>query len=249
MDEADNRHFDRKLWDLNFRAELYQAEFFATDGWAAGRDHLVPAWDSGARDTSITTELAHLRSLKKDERSAHAGEIIRELQVPVIIGYWYELLKIGPKSHPLTDELLHASIYLAGAVATYAKRRFNRARPWALAPDLLPPSQLLPGLPAYPGGHAAQVHLMALVLTSLVPDKARQGKIEKVADNVALNRERGGFNYPSDTVAGKLLASRIFGILTKECPLFQATLNDAAKEWTPAASPDRNVLEKSGLPT
>lgn len=245
MDEADDRHFDPKLWDPNFRAELYQAEFFATDAWADGRDRLVPAWDS-----SIATELAHLRGLKEHERPGHAGEIVRELQVPVIIGYWYDLLKIGPESHRLTTELLHASIYLAGAASTYIKRRFNRARPWVLAPDLLPPSQLLPGLPAYPGGHSAQVYLMAHVLTSLVPGEVRKNKIKNVAYNVALNRERGGFNYPSDTAAGKQLASRIFGILmTKECPLFRATLKEAAKEWRLAASPYRNYLEKSGLPT
>jgi hypothetical protein len=245
MDEADDRHFRMDDWDPIFRAELYQAEFFATDAWADGRDRLVPAWDS-----SIATELAHLRWLKEHERSGHAGEIVRELQVPVIIGYWYDLLKFDPKSHRLTNELLHASILLAGAAATYVKRRFNRARPWVLAPDLLPPSQLLPGLPAYPSGHSAQVYLMAHVLTSIVPGKVRKNKIENVADNVALNRERGGFNYPSDTVAGKQLASRIFGILTtKECPLFRATLKEAAKEWRLAASPYRNYLEKSGLPT
>lgn len=245
MGEADDRHFRIEDWDPNFRAELYQAEFFATDGWADGRDRLVPAWDS-----STATELAHLRWLKEHQRPGHAGEIVRELEVPVIIGYWYEQLRIGPESHPRTNELLHASIYLAGAAATYVKRRFNRARPWVLAPDLLPPSQLLPGLPAYPGGHSAQVYLMAHVLTSLVPDKARQIKIEKVAGNVALNRERGGFNYPSDTEAGKLLAGRMFGILKKECPRFQTTLKEAAaKEWKPAASPDRNLLERTGLPT
>jgi hypothetical protein len=245
MDDADDRHFDPRLWDPNFRAELYLAEFFATDAWADGRDRLVSAWDS-----STATELAHLRGLKEHERPGHAGEIVRELLVPVIIGYWYDLLKIGPESHRLTNELLHASILLAGAAATYVKRRFNRARPWVLAPDLLPPSQLLPGLPAYPSGHSAQVYLMAHVLTSIVPGKVRKNKIENVADNVALNRERGGFNYQSDTAAGKLLASRIFEILmTKECPLFRATLKEAAKEWRLAASPYRNLLEKSGLPT
>ena len=243
MDEAHRRHFLRKNWDPNFRAELYQAEFYATDAWTAERDELVPIWDS-----STVNELKYLRRLKQEQRPAHAGEIVRELQIPVIVGYWYELLKIGPQSHPLTTELLHASIYLAGSVATYSKKRFNRARPWVLAPDLLPPTQLLPGLPAYPSGHSAQAHLIALVLTRLVPVKAQQ--IEEVASNVAVNRERGGFNYPSDTVGGKQLAGRIFGILTQHCALFQATLKKAAeKEWNPAARPYLGLLEKAGLPT
>jgi len=243
MDEARPRHFDPKNWDPNFRAELYQAEFYATTAWAAERESMVAAWNG-----SSTAEIKKLRALRDRERPAHTGEIIRELLVPVVIGYWYELLRISPQSHRLTDELLYATIYLAGSVATYFKKRFNRARPWVLAPDLLPPVQLLPGLPAYPGGHSAQAHLMAQVLAYLVPAKTQQ--INQVADNVAANRERGGLNYPSDTEAGKQLARRVFGILTQECALFQATLKHAAaKEWNPALDPHRDILERTGLPT
>lgn len=215
--------FHRNNWDLNFRAELYKQEFYATDAWAASvRNPLVGPWD-----TSTTAELKYLRELKEQERPAHIGEIVREQQGPVMIGLWYDLLEIGPTSHPLTAELVHATIYLAGSVATCLKDSFNRVRPSVVAPDLSPPIPL-PGLPAYPGGHATQMYLMAETLAHLVRD--READIMAIAKNVAVNRERAGLNYPSDTKAGKRLAERVFGILRSECATFEAVLTKAKTE-------------------
>jgi len=218
------QHFPKKDWDLDFRAELYKQEFFATHTWSSKRNGLVTAWKS-----NTTEELRELFRLKDDERPAHIGEIRQEQQTAVIIGYWYDLLKIGPISHPQTTELLHATIHLAGSVATYFKARFNRVRPWALAPDLSPPIPL-PGLPAYPSGHSAQAYLMALALADLVPDKQRDDIMGR-ARTVAINRERAGLNYPSDTKAGEALAVGVFEIL-RECEGFRTTFQEAKEtEW------------------
>jgi hypothetical protein len=212
--------FHRNNWDLDFRAELYKQEFYATDAWAASvRNPMVGPWNS-----STTAELKHLRELKEQERPAHIGEIIREQQGPVMIGLWYDLLEIGPTSHPLTTELLHATIYLAGSVATCLKDSFNRVRPSVLAPDLSPPIPL-PGLPAYPGGHATQMYLMGETLAHLFRD--RRAQIMAIAENVAVNRERAGLNYRSDTEAGKRLAEGVFQILTSECAMFKSMLEKA----------------------
>jgi acid phosphatase (class A) len=213
-----------KNWDLDFRAELYKQELYATDAWASARHGLVDHWDA-----STTRELEVLRGRRREERTAHIGEIIREQQGPVLIGLWFDLLAIGPTSHPLTTELLHATIYLAGSVATCVKDRFNRVRPSVLAPDLSPPIPV-PGLPAYPGGHSTQMHLMARTLRYLVPGRADE--ITRTADTVAVNRERAGLNYPSDTAAGEQLADHLFEILTRECALFTSTLGGAKNlEW------------------
>jgi hypothetical protein len=235
--------FPRENWDLDFRAELYKEEFFASDAWARVRDRMVAPWEG-----SIVEELTSLRKLKKTERPRHPGEIVREQQGLVMIGAWYELLEIGPVSHPLTAELLHATIYLAGSVASCFKARFNRVRPWTLAPDLSPPVPF-PGLPAYPGGHATQVYLMAHTLLYLVPDQKDRDRIMARADNIAANRERGGLNYPSDTAAAKELAAQIFDILMSECARFKSTLESAqAKEWAPGQRPGAAILRQAGFP-
>jgi hypothetical protein len=235
--------FLRKDWDLDFRAELYKEEFFSSDAWARDQDNMVAPWDG-----SIVEELKTLRELKAKDRADHLGEIVREQQGLVMIGIWYDELKIGPLSHARTAELLHATIYLAGSVASCFKARFNRVRPWTLAPDLSPPVPF-PGLPAYPGGHATQVYLMAHTLQYLVSGQKERRRIMERADNVAANRERGGLNYPSDTAAGKKLAERIFRILTTDCARFKATL-EAAKdeEWGPGKGPGAAILQPAGFP-
>lgn len=221
---AEVMHFDKKHWDLDFRAELYKEEFFASDAWAAAQNEMLRAWDS-----STTEELQSLRELKKKERPGHIGEIEREQQGAVMIGCWFDLLKIDPTSHPITTELLHATIYLAGSVATAFKARFNRARPSVLAPDLSPPIPV-PGLPSYPGGHATQMYLMAETLRYLIPDK--EADIMAIAKEVSVNRERAGLNYPSDTKAGQQLARQVFKLLERKCPMFKSVLDDAKDgEW------------------
>jgi hypothetical protein len=216
--------FLRKDWDLDLRAELYKEEFYTTEAWANTRDRLVGPWES-----STTSELRQLRE-RKEERSAHLGEIVSEQSGFVMIGRWYDRLEISPTSHPLTTELLHATIYLAGSVAGYFKDRFNRVRPWVLATDLFPPIPS-PGLPAYPGGHAAQMYLMACTLRYLAPHKG--DTIMTIASEVAVNRERAGLNYPSDTQAGSQLAEHVFEILTSECAKFTSMLDTAKSvEWS-----------------
>jgi hypothetical protein len=213
--------FARKDWNLDFRSELYKHCFYATDAWAKRRDGLVSPWDG-----STSAELQHLRRLKDAERPKHVGEIIREQDGAALVRCWNELLDINSITHPRTTELLYATMYLAGSVATYFKDRFHRVRPATLAPDLAPPIPT-PRLPAYPGGHATQIYLMALTLVHLYPDSEHE--IRQCADQVAHNREVAGVNYPSDTEAGRKLAQDMLNILTSECKLFKSTLSEARK--------------------
>jgi hypothetical protein len=227
--------FLEKDWDLDFKAELYKQEFYAT-GACAGQ-LVVPPWDS-----SITAELSELRRLQDDERPAHIGDIVREQDSAALVTLWYKLLGIGSVSHPRTSELLHATMYLAGSVATYFKAQFHRVRPASLMPDLAPPIPT-PRLPSYPGGHATQIHLMALTLAQVMRD--RTDAINESANEVARNRERAGVNYHSDTVAGWQLAEAMFRIMVDKCHLFQRTLDEARND-VPWESP-AGLLERSGF--
>ena len=231
-------------WDLDLRAELYKDEFFRTPRWLNGnaRDRMVARWQ-----TSTTEELAELLRLQESERPAHLGSIIREQRGDVLLGYWYECLRFDPKDRPATDELLHATLHLAGSVAMHFKERFNRVRPWVLEPRLSPPLSALPGHPAYPSGLSTQMHLMAATALHLLSDEEplsgaekevrtrTQTRIADIARDVARNRERAGLHYRSDTVAGEQLAAEIFRILRTECRLFQETLKVAKDESKTAA--------------
>jgi len=228
--------FERKDWNLDFRSELYKHEFYATETWAKKRDELLSPWDGGT-----TAELGHLRRLKDEDRATHIGEIIREQDGAELVRYWNELLDINSVTHPRTTELLYATMYLAGSVATYFKDRFHRVRPVTLAPDLAPPIPT-PRLPAYPGGHATQIYLMALTLVHLHAN--REHEILQRAKQLAHNREVAGVNYPSDTEAGRKLAQDIFDILTRECSLFQATLKEAKHDASLEVRVDPKILRE-----
>jgi len=228
--------FERKDWNLDFRSELYKHEFYATETWAKKRDELVSAWEGGT-----AAELGDLRRLKDKDRPKRIGEIIREQDGAELVRSWNKLLDINSVTHPRATELLYATMYLAGSVATYFKDRFHRVRPGTLAPDLAPPIPT-PRLPAYPGGHAAQIYLMALTLVRLHPK--REPEILHCAEQVAHNREVAGVNYPSDTKAGRKLAQDILVILTSECELFKATLKEAEDDASLEARVDRKILRE-----
>jgi hypothetical protein len=219
------QEFLREDWNLDLRAELYKEEFYGATDWADQRDGMVTAWEE-----RTGRELQEVRERCK-ERAEHIGEIIREQQGPGMIAHWYDELKIDPKRHRATAELLHGAIYLAGSVVTYFKAQFNRVRPWVLAPDLAPPIPS-PRLPAFPGGHSTQMFAMAHVLAELAPH--RRDEVMKIAQEVAVNRERAGLNYPSDSRAGEELAYRIFLIL-KRCQTFERTFAEArTDDWIQA---------------
>ena len=91
------------------------------------------------------------------------------------------------------------------------------------------PASLSDG-PAYPSGHSTQAHLIAHVLTALVPAKTHE--IFTVAHDIARNREIAGMHYSSDSQAGERLAIVIFSLLTGGgCPRFIEALDDAKEEW------------------
>jgi hypothetical protein len=54
--------------------------------------------------------------------------------------------------------------------------------------------------------------------------------LEWLADRVAVNRERGGFHYRTDSKAGKYLAKACLPLL-ETGPLFDGLITEAKKEW------------------
>jgi len=96
----------------------------------------------------------------------------------------------------------------------YYKDFFNRKRPWQLAKEL--------GInwkgddsdmgtvdsPSYPSGHATQAYYIAYALSEKYPELRE--KIFKVANMVSESRIDRGVHYPSDCIAGKELAQKIF---------------------------------------
>ena len=135
--------------------------------------------------------------------------------------YWASLLGLDRKTRFWNLVLLHFALRVGELAVMYFKYAFMRPRPSALCPGLCLPFGP-PAHPAFPSGHATQGRLMTLCLERALPEflpnppyGARQTALRWLAERVALNRERGGFHYKSDSDAGQHLAEECFNrILT-----------------------------------
>lgn len=103
------------------------------------------------------------------------------------------------------------------------KRYFQRARPSEIDPTL---STVIPNPPyaAYPSGHAAQTHIVAMVLADFDPDNA--GRYKQLAHDIAFRREIAGIHFKSDTVAGRAMAEDIYKKL-RAVPVFEKKYEQA----------------------
>lgn len=120
------------------------------------------------------------------------------------------LFSAGLIPDPASAQALWGLLDLAGSEARYfalrEKRKFSRLRPGTLRPELgatIPD----PPHPAYPSGHAAQIHTLAGLLARMRPDC--EGAYRLFAAGVALRREIAGVHFPSDTRAGERLAASL----------------------------------------
>ena len=78
----------------------------------------------------------------------------------------------------------------------------------------------------------AILSLITLLLNYVAPDY--QVQLNWLAERVAVNRERAGLHYPSDTLGGQHLANEVFQLLVNSLPAnsrFRTMLDDARQEW------------------
>ncbi len=119
-----------------------------------------------------------------------------------VIGDGFDL-----KSLPATEALFAVVMNDEKIAATAAKQAFPRLRPWAsdatihtCDPDDKPQT-------SYPSGHATMGYTAAVVLATLMPEKA--GAIQTRAADYAYSREVCGSHYPSDTEASHALGTAV----------------------------------------
>lgn len=103
------------------------------------------------------------------------------------------------------------------------KLHFSRPRPSKLSDNLDLPLPN-PTHAAYPSGHSGQTYAAALVLSDFDPENAELYK--NLSRNIAHRREIGGWHYPSDSEAGRKLATKVLAELRK-IPVFEKKYQDA----------------------
>jgi membrane-associated phospholipid phosphatase len=170
-----------------------------------------------------------------------------------ILGYFQGIFSFSRSSHRKTYDLCcvalqigqfqatwykHWAVYDLGGSGTFKPRM--RPRPSQLSPVLLPPIEV-PGHPAYPSGHATEAYLLAACLGEVMPTAASQPApspsapgvlppLLAMAQRIARNREVLGLHYPSDSAAGKIIATETFALL-RTCKTVVDLIAAAKNEW------------------
>ena len=137
-------------------------------------------------------------------------------------------LSLTPERAPHLASLLANAGADSADVASFAKARFKRARPYVL--DRGPTCAATRGLGDfhdYPSGHSSRAYTWALVLAELLPDRRQQ--LSARAQAYADSRVVCGFHSPTGAGAGKAVAMLTLTSL-KRNPRFEADLQLASQE-------------------
>ncbi|MFZ4541689.1 MAG: phosphatase PAP2 family protein [Rickettsiales bacterium] len=114
---------------------------------------------------------------------------------------------------------------------------WNRTRPWLVDSRVKLYAKKITR-PSYPSGHTTTNHVWAHLLSELFP-VYRVALFERAYD-IGMTRSLGGVHYPSDVVAGRQLAGKIYEKM-KQNPQFQAELAAARAELSAPIAANDNV--------
>ena len=138
---------------------------------------------------------------------------------------------MGPKfvaaSIPLADKLFARLGDSEDVTIDPVKPAFGRVRPYLAASDEIKPLVKASKSGSYPSGHTTRVTLMAITLSSMVPEK--RAEIWARADEYAESRIVGGMHYPRDLDAGRRAGTAMAATAFAD-PQFQADFAAAKAE-------------------
>lgn len=219
----DQKKFLASGWTDFYRQILDWKPIYLEEDWAKNITLPSPPANSSAQTQA---ELRYLLALQ-DRRSAAEISLIKTQHD---FDLFYLLRAVDPaatqENRPKTLKLLQRVSRDLHVTCFTLKNHFSRIRPAALELKLKP-VLATPPHPAYPSGHATTAYVFAYVLQEIFP--LQRDILLKTADSIAWNREVAGFHYPSDTIAGQLLAKQLVNLLL-QYEQFKSDLQEAQEE-------------------
>lgn len=215
----------RRAWE----DALFIGDFLANTKW---QQIAVPPWDPAAVSLEIQN-LENLMHLSLDEL--------------VMLTIFNEAVDFTPRfenvclydghSHPRTYRMVQTVSQIGWFVVQHFKNKHKRLRPSQVDPHKIRPLIRVPSHPSYPSGHATQSLLVGLLLQHVIglnQNAKLFQRIDEVALDIAVNRERAGVHYPSDSEAGRNLGQEIFEMFLARADVnasLGAALEEARAEW------------------
>ena len=200
----DPRNIHPDLWAQTTLAEILPLVGAATDRMQVVLEETINK--AGGIKTDLREALGDRAVVLRD----FGAEIVD--QSASFHHYFYNVLSLHPITHPATTRLISIAIRVSGIVGMQWKLKFKRARPVQVWPGLLPLIPTPPH-PSYPSNHATQAMTAALLLMDALDEKDPNSGIGKylinLAKRIAINREKAGVHFRSDSDAGFALAEII----------------------------------------
>lgn len=155
-------------------------------------------------------DLEHLKALQ-EKRTPEDIEVIKsELYTWQFKIGDRVIYKLKDDGYPETAKLLKMIEHDLGLVILGLKKNYNRVRPSFIEKTLKPAIEIPPH-PAYPSGHSMQAYTFALIFSELNPQM--KSSYMDSAFHIAKHRELAGVHYPSDSLAGFLVARQFVDLL------------------------------------
>lgn len=203
-DSIDNLKFGRTTDETHLRNA--PTPFFGKD-WKKWTLNPPP------KNSSKTTakELKYIANKQKSLTKEQKEVIKRQDNFNPEKEFFYLLEDLGKKLSKKEKEHVTKIMEELTTIVTFFKEHFDRPRPYQLMNVVYPDFPKLKtkiGSAAYPSGHALIGKFLALYLSDLYPEYKKE--LEKLGEELGLNRVLGGFHYLSDFEAGVDLAKKLF---------------------------------------
>lgn len=228
--QTESCRFPEDAWGDRFKEKEWEPTPLLPAHWDTLLSLPEPPWQRTASECRYLTSLRW--PLRRDrwheiDRQARGFDTEATATVQAVVG------SVVAPDRPHARAAVDAVLSNVVAPIFRLKRRFMRGRPAMccsepLNPMFPPGDPDHPAHPAYPSGHATQAYAVAFFYARLFP-QLTDGLMTAAAD-IAWNREIAGLHYPSDSLAGKLLASQLVDMLF-EHPEFAALAEAAAAEF------------------
>lgn len=176
----------------------------------------------------VNRSLPKLRELRENHRSERLSEIQAQDNdnLPPFLAVIEKKFPDSKLSQDFDRLLVTPAWNDLNFIITSMKAHYNFARPYQYDAQLDPVFR--PGHPSFPSGHSTQAHVIAALVKLLITDKTTARAVDKIAKNIALNREIAGVHYAFDSKAGKQVA-KCFVARFVEHPIIKGKLTELKK--------------------
>ena len=184
----------------------------------------TPVLNGSPQDKEQQAQVIAIQKAASPERIALANKDSEETVYAMfssVMGAQFQ-----PANLPVTTHVFARIGETEDAVVDPVKSYFGRIRPFLNNPEikaLVKPSSSN----SYPSGHTSRSTMMAVILSSMVPEK--RNEIFERANDYAQSRIIGGMHYPNDLEAGRRAGSAMAATLLAS-PTFMADFKAARAE-------------------